>query len=106
MSYDHTLERRVGFEWLKLFIRYQIDFRILFPILGPVDATDKDKYSRSERCNTDTSTNKQDGFIIQIILTRTAKRTIYHDTRKRAIDRWVVNGANNLPTSRCISFTL
>ena len=54
----YTFERRVGFVWFKLFMRYQMDFKMLHDSQIDTLRNDTEYYSRSERCHTDTSTDK------------------------------------------------
>jgi hypothetical protein len=56
-----TLERRVDLELLKLFMRYQIDLRILTQIgkQTGTETREDTQHSRGERGDTNTSTDKQ-----------------------------------------------
>lgn len=87
-------------------MRYQIDFRILKDNLERFNKYEKRRNLRSERRDTDTSTNKEDSLIIQEILTCTSKWPVNHDTRESAVDRWVRVCTNNLTTGRSLIFLL
>ena len=49
--------------------------------------------SRGKWCNTDTSTDKQDSFIVQKVLRRATEWTIDHDAWKCPVQGWVRVGA-------------
>ncbi len=101
-----TFERRVGLEWLKLFMRYQMDLRILPGNSERLDKSEKRGNLRGKRRDTNTSTNKEDSFIIQEVLTSTSKWPVNHDTRESAVDRWIRVCAYNLTAGRRLIFLL
>ena len=82
-----TLERRVGLELLKLFIRYQIDLRILVAKRQTTSNLEK-QHSRGKRSDSDTSTDEEHGLVLQKVLRCRAEGTIHHDAREDAVHRW------------------
>ena len=96
----------MGFELLKLFMRYQIDFRILQVKHMRMRLAERgEQYSRSEGCDTNTGTNKQNGLELQEIFTSTAKWTIDHDTREGAVHRGVSTCTDNFAAHGSLSFS-
>ena len=92
-----TLERRVGLELLKLFIRYQIDLRILEQIIskyGSFQPPSPD--SRGERRDTDTGADEQHCLVLQKVFRGRAERTIDHDAGQHAVQGRIRARANDL----------
>jgi hypothetical protein len=61
-------------------------------------ANNKKRDVRSERSDTNTSTDEEDRLVIKELLRRSTKGTVNHDTRKSAVHRGVGVRADNLAT--------
>ena len=87
----------MGLDELKLFMRYQIDLRILFAQYQLQCYHETNViYSRGERSNTDTSTDERHGLVVQEVLGRRTEGTVDHDTREDTVDGRVRSRTNNL----------
>lgn len=96
-----TLDNLVDLELLRLFMRYQIDFKMLECRAKnrttcqsqdlPGDNPKQPNHSRCKRRNTNTSTDKQDSIVLQEVLTGRAERSVDHDAGEDSVD-----GADNL----------
>jgi hypothetical protein len=96
---ERTLDSLVGLEWLKLFMRYQMLFRILFESTHnqsmPIFFQKPKANARSKRCDPDTGAHEQNGLIIQKLLGRRPERPVDHHTRERAVHGRVRVGADD-----------
>ena len=61
---------------------------------------------RGERRHTDTSTDEQNGLIVEEVLGRGAEGTVNHDTREHAVNRGVSGGADNLAAGVLLALAL